>query len=90
MVGSLDLLQRGYAGVETRDDVLRLHPGIPRELRSLAFQVRYRRHLVDIEVTTERAIVRVGMSDERPLELEIEGNRCSLEPGRVLDVRLQS
>ena len=51
---SLDLLQRGYAGVETRDDVLRLHPGIPRELRSLAFQVRYRRHLVDIEVTTEQ------------------------------------
>ena len=53
MVGSLDLLQRGYAGVETRDEVLRLHPVIPRELRSLAFQVRYRRHLVDIEVTTE-------------------------------------
>ena len=63
---------------------------IPNELGSLAFQIRYRRHLVDIEVTTERAIVRVGMSDEAPLELEIEGNQCSLEPGRVLDVRLKS
>ena len=70
--------------------------GHPPELRSLAFQVRYRRHLVDIEVTTERAIVRVGMSDERPLELEVEGNAvlpragptsstsgCSPDPGAL-------
>jgi alpha,alpha-trehalase len=90
MVGSLDLLQRGYAGVETRDEVLRLHPVIPRELRSLAFEVRYRRHLVDIEVTTERATVRVGMSDETPLEIEIEGARYSLEPGQALQVPLTS
>ena len=90
MVGSLDLLQRCYAGVETRDEVLRLHPMIPRELCSLAFQVRYRRHVVDIEVTTERAIVRVGLSDEEPLEVEIEGTRHTLEPGRALDVTLQT
>ena len=90
MVGSLDLLQRGYAGVETRDEVLRIHPVIPRELRSLALQVRYRRHLVDIELTTERAIVRVGLSDEAPLDVEIEGVPYSLDPGHVLDVPLRS
>ena len=90
MVGSLDLLQRGYAGVETRDEVLRIHPVIPRELRSLALQVRYRRHLVDIELTTERAIVRVGLSDEAPLDVEIEGVPYSLAPGHVLDVPLRS
>jgi alpha,alpha-trehalase len=88
MVGSLDLLQRGYAGVETRDAVLRLHPVIPGELRSLAFQVRYRRHLVDVEVTTERATIRVAMSAERPLEVEVEGARHTLEPGHVLEVPL--
>jgi alpha,alpha-trehalase len=88
MVESLDLLQRGYAGVETRDEVLRLHPVIPRELQSLAFQVRYRRHLVDIEVTTERAAVRVGLSDEPPLEVEIEGTHYALEPGHAIDVPL--
>jgi trehalose/maltose hydrolase-like predicted phosphorylase len=89
MVGSLDLLQRGYAGVETRDEVLRLHPFIPAELRSLAFQIRYRRHLVDIEVTTTQASVRVGPSDEAPLAVEIEGTQHTLEPGHVLEVRLE-
>jgi alpha,alpha-trehalase len=89
MVGSLDLLLRGYAGLETRDEVLRLHPRIPAELRSLAFQLRYRRHVIDVEVTTERALVRVGMSDETPLELEVDGRRWSLAPGRALDVPLQ-
>ena len=90
MAGTLDLLQRGYAGVETRDEVLRLHPVIPRELRSLAFQIRYRRHIVDIEVTTERAIVRVGRSDEAPLEVEIGGTRHTVDPGSALDVPLDT
>jgi len=90
MVGTLDLLQRGYAGVETRDEVLRLHPMIPRELCSLAFQIRYRRHIVDIEVTPDRAIVRVGRSDESPLEVEINGTRHTLDPGSALDVTLES
>lgn len=88
MVGSLDLLQRGYGGVETRDEVLRLHPEIPGELGSLAFQIRYRRHIVGIEVTTERATVRVGLSDEEPLEIEIEGAHYALEPGHALEVPL--
>jgi trehalose/maltose hydrolase-like predicted phosphorylase len=90
MVGSLDLLQRGYAGVETRDRMLRLHPGIPRELHSLAFEVRYRGQIVDIEVTTDRATVRAAVSDEQPLEVEIEGVLHSLEPGHTLEVPLTS
>jgi trehalose/maltose hydrolase-like predicted phosphorylase len=90
MVGTLDLLQRGYAGMETRNGVLRLHPTIPRELEALAFQIRYRRHLVDIEVTTEEATVRVALSDEAPLDVEIEGVRHSLAPGHAIQVPLGS
>jgi hypothetical protein len=45
---------------------------------------------VDIELTTERAIVRVGLSDEAPLDVEIEGVPYSLDPGHVLEVPLRS
>ncbi len=86
MVGTLDLLQRGYAGLETRDDVLRLHPAIPVELGSLAFEVRYRRHVVGVEITPTTATVRVGQSDESPLEIEIEGVCHILEPGGTIEV----
>jgi trehalose/maltose hydrolase-like predicted phosphorylase len=88
MAGTLDLLQRVYAGLETRDDVLRLHPAIPSELRSLAFEVRYRRHVVAIRVTPTTAEVRVGTSHEHPLEIEIEGVLHSVEPGGTLAVTL--
>ena len=88
MVGTLDLLQRGYAGLETRDDVLRLHPAIPVELGSLAFEVRYRRHVVGIEITPTTATVRVGRSDESPLEIEIEGVCHVLDPGDTIEVAL--
>jgi trehalose/maltose hydrolase-like predicted phosphorylase len=29
MAGTLDVLQRGYTGIEIRDDVLYLHPCLP-------------------------------------------------------------
>ena len=86
MAGTLDLLQRMYAGLETRDDMLRLHPAIPRELGSLAFEVHYRCHVVGIEVTPTTAVVRVGASHEPPLEIEIDGVLYSVEAGCTLEV----
>ena len=44
MAGTVDLLQRGYTGLETRDDVLWLDPTLPAGLAELAFKLRYRRH----------------------------------------------
>ena len=86
MAGTLDVLQRCYSGLETREDVLRLCPVIPAELGSLAFEVRYRGHLVSLELTTERIGVRVGRSEAEPLTIEIDGTRYVLAPGETLDV----
>ncbi len=88
MAGTLDLLQRAYAGLETRDDVLRLHPAIPAELGSLSFELRYRRHVVGVEITPTTATVRVAMSELPALHVEIEGVHHVLEPGTALEVPL--
>jgi trehalose/maltose hydrolase-like predicted phosphorylase len=88
MAGALDLLQRVYAGLETRDDVLRLHPAIPTELGSLSFRVRYRQHVVDIGITARTATVRVEEANLPPLEVEIEGLLQLVEPGRSIEVTL--
>ena len=44
MAGTVDLVQRCYTGLETRDGVLRLNPNLPDELDGLDFDVRYRGH----------------------------------------------
>ena len=40
MAGTLDLVQRCYTGLETRQVVLRFNPVIPEELGAVAFDIR--------------------------------------------------
>jgi trehalose-phosphatase len=42
MAGMVDLIQRCYSGLETRQDTLWLNPALPEELKSLAFNILYR------------------------------------------------
>ena len=46
MVGSLDLLQRCYTGLDTRHDILWFNPLLPDELPSLHFDLRYRDQVI--------------------------------------------
>jgi hypothetical protein len=51
MAGSVDLLQRCFAGLETRQDRLILNPYWPDELGLLEFTLRYREHLLTVQIT---------------------------------------
>lgn len=42
MAGTVDLMQRCYAGIEIRDNVLWLNPSLPQEIKKLNFNIRYR------------------------------------------------
>lgn len=78
MAGTVDVLQRGYTGIETRGDTLWLNPCLPEEVRRLRLLVRYRGHAIELEIgpgTLEihardharaftAAPVRVGVRDE--------------------------
>jgi HAD superfamily hydrolase (TIGR01509 family) len=87
MAGTIDLLQRCYTGLETRDDVLRIEPVLPDELGSIAFDVRYRGHLVLLEVTLEFVRVCVDPDEGAPITVEIHGARHDLHPGHTLEVK---
>jgi alpha,alpha-trehalase len=54
MAGSVDLMQRCYTGIEARADVLHLDPRLPRELRGLRLSLRYRRQVLDLELTCDQ------------------------------------
>ena len=86
MAGTVDLVQRGYAGIETRQEVLWLNPRLPQELTRLRLQVRYRQASLCLEVNHEflrihvlhcpADSVRVGFG-ERVMELT-EGEEVEL------------
>jgi alpha,alpha-trehalase len=88
MAGTIDLLQRCYTGLEMRHDVLRFQPSVPAELKSLAFDVRYRSQVLHLEFTTDVARVRVDPDEGAPVTIELAGRTRSVRPGETFEVQL--
>jgi trehalose/maltose hydrolase-like predicted phosphorylase len=82
MAGTVDLAQRCYTGLETREDVLWLSPSLPEELDGLEFDVRYRGHWgINLHLTSERLRVRVAASDAAPVRVAVKGEVVEIPPG---------
>jgi trehalose/maltose hydrolase-like predicted phosphorylase len=84
MAGTVDLAQRCYTGLETREDVLWLNPCLPEELDGLDFDVRYRGHWgINLHLTPQRLVVRVADSDAAPIRVGVNGEVVELAPGSM-------
>ena len=86
MAGTVDLIQRMYAGVETRDQVLRLNPRIPVELGASWFDVRYHGNLVHLDLTTDMVRARIDPDEGEPITIEVAGTSHTVRPGELLGV----
>ncbi|GAA2757964.1 glycoside hydrolase family 65 protein [Actinopolymorpha rutila] len=83
MAGCVDLLQRCYPGIETRDDVLRLNPRLPRELTELELQLRYRGHWgVTVRCTQEEVRIGLRRSAAAPITVAVKDEQTTLRPGQ--------
>jgi alpha,alpha-trehalase len=69
MAGTVDLIQRAYTGIETRGEVLRLNPCLPKEIKSLCLRLRYRGHSVDLSITRDK--------------MTLHCHECRVEPIKV-------
>jgi alpha,alpha-trehalase len=88
MAGTIDLAQRCWTGLEARGDVLRLDPVIPPELGSLAFDIRYRGHLLHLAFTPSRARIRVDEDEGATISIAVRDHTYSVGPGESIDVSL--
>jgi alpha,alpha-trehalase len=80
MAGTVDLMQRAYTGIEVRGDVLHFNPNLPEGMRRLRFSLRYRRHLVEVEITQDKLVLNSQWRSPEPLELALRGVRHQLLP----------
>ncbi|WP_433087055.1 glycoside hydrolase family 65 protein [Dactylosporangium sp. CA-052675] len=85
MAGSVDVLQRCFAGVETRDDTLLLNPYWPRHLGSLEFDIRYRECPLTLRITGNTIRVEAGAGRQQPVRLRCRGETVLLGPGESVD-----
>jgi trehalose/maltose hydrolase-like predicted phosphorylase len=82
MAGAVDLIQRAFTGLETRDEVLWLDPRIPEELSRVDLRLRYRRHWgLKVEITRGRVRVSARPADIYPIRIGIWGEVVELHAG---------
>ncbi|MFF4350050.1 glycoside hydrolase family 65 protein [Streptomyces sp. NPDC001530] len=84
MAGTLDLVQRGLTGLETRDGALWLDPVPLPELSSYGFALRYRGHWgVRLRLERRRLEIAVPSSDRSPIDIRLPDRAVSVEPGET-------
>lgn len=67
MAGTLELAERCYLGLETRDDALRINPLLPEEITHLHTMLRYRGHHLRITATQRELTVTALPCEARPV-----------------------
>jgi trehalose/maltose hydrolase-like predicted phosphorylase len=89
MSGTLDLMQRGYAGTRIRDGVLEFEPRLPKELDGLSFSMQFRGTPVRVGLGGGRLTATVhpeGVS--RPINVSVAGEVRELRPGQTTTFEL--
>jgi trehalose/maltose hydrolase-like predicted phosphorylase len=81
----IDVLQRCFAGVETRGDVLWLNLYWPRRLGILGLSLLCRDHNLTLSVIDHTVLVRGGPGDLAPIQVGCHGQVRELGHGQSLE-----
>jgi len=90
MAGTVDLLQRGFTGLETRADELWIDPCLPEDLTELRFRLRYRgSYGVYLTVRHDHLVVSGQPTPPARLPLRVKGRPVRIDPGGSREIRLE-
>ncbi|WP_425953426.1 glycoside hydrolase family 65 protein [Xylanimonas sp. McL0601] len=81
MAGSVDLLQRCFCGLETRQDRLLLDPYWPKSHGAVEFSIRYRGQPLVVRMRGSHAEVTAGRGMWRPVQVACRDEVAELRPG---------
>ena len=82
MSGTLDLMQRNYAGAHVCDDVLHFNPQLPSRLDSLSFSMQFRETPIQVTLTGDHLTLAVHPEGaSRPVRVAVRDDVRELCPG---------
>jgi len=88
MSGCVDIIQRAYTGLEIREDVLRLNPQFPAELKRINLHLRYRGQWLQLDITCDRIKINALSSGAHSIRVNIKDQDYELEQDKTLEVAL--
>ena len=81
MAGTVDIAQRCYTGLETRDDVLWLDPKLPPALVRLSFSLHYRGQSIGFDIFQDKMKVHARHSSAMPVKIGYKDEVHELRSG---------
>jgi len=81
MAGTLDLVQRCYLGIETRNDAIWFNPRLPSEIHMLRLNLRYRGQVITVLVEDGSLTVEIGNSGNGTVRVVLGGIVAELKAG---------
>ena len=88
MASTVDIVQRCYAGIEARGEVLWFDPCLPLEVERLRFDIEYRHHQVEVGIDRNRLRLISLTRDVAPIKIGFKGKIQELSPGSALELDL--
>jgi trehalose/maltose hydrolase-like predicted phosphorylase len=88
MAGSIDVVQRSFAGLRITRDALDFAPSLPKELRRVTFNVRYRDQLLAVHLEKDRLRVSAAPGDASPVQVRLGTQHVLLHAGQDHEFRL--
>jgi trehalose/maltose hydrolase-like predicted phosphorylase len=88
MTGTIDVLQRCFAGMELRNDVLWLNPFWPKGLGTLEIPIFYRDHMITLSIENHTVRVSSGPGAAPAVRVGCHGQLHDLAPGQTLKLSL--
>ncbi len=85
MAGTVDLVQRCYTGIETREDRLWFNPHLPRDLKNISFNIIYRRHWINVQIDKNRLKISSRPAKVPPIKIGLKENLMELAPGECVE-----
>lgn len=84
MVGTVDLVQRCFTGLEMRDNRLIINPHWPEPLGALEFPFTYRGHRLRLRISGRGGDLTAEPGNAEPIALECHGLLCHVAPGQTV------
>ncbi len=88
MVGTLDIIQRCYSGLEIRDDVLWFNPELPKDIEMMNFRIRYRGHWVKLRIDHEKIQIIFDKGWSNPVTIGVKGTTYRFETNDKKEFKL--
>ncbi|MEW1809258.1 HAD-IA family hydrolase [Pseudarthrobacter phenanthrenivorans] len=83
MGGTIDVVQRSFAGLRFSGDTILFAPNLPTGLSAVAFEVLYRGHRLRVHLKDGHMSIASAPGDAGPIKVHVSGSDLLLPPGRT-------